>query len=193
MAQIHKGVFIEFDNKAEAHAYVNARAHLTKFKFSKIYGLEDDWWIVSFDIVKHSDENETNISSIDWSIVFDNLSKAELGNSKPEILKGKRQEEVQLGGSYLGVVFRDCPMSNRDALPFYIRPFSYKYKFVLLVLAASTLEFKCMITHETFLMKSFICAFNGDGSHSNYGPVEKNITKSDFLRLAKRISEEMLT
>lgn len=190
MAQINKGLFFEFDNRDEAQTFVDARSHLKAFQLGKVYRLEDDWWIVSFDIKKPGNESEENVNQIDWKVVFDNLSKADLSYSKPDIGKGKHQEEVQLGSNSFGTVFQDCPMSNRDALPLFIRFFSYKYKYVLLVLEPKTFEFKFMITHETFLLKSYMCAFKNDGSHINFGPVSKSITKGDFVKIATKICQD---
>jgi len=191
MAKVNKGLLFEFDNKEEAQAFAYEGAKVTGAQPEKVYRLEDDWWVVSLNInnIKKSSEKDNN--KIDWPKVFNNLDLANLSYSKPDVRKGKNVGEVQLNKN-IGAIFHDCPMSSRDALPFFLRLIYYKYKYVFLVFAPSTSEFKFMITHETFLLKSYICSFNVDGSHSNYGPIKREITKDEFLRIAMKISEDIL-
>lgn len=102
----------------------------------------------------------------------------------PDITKGKALKRFAFDG-YRAVLFRDCPMSHREKLPWLMRLLSVKYKYVLAVCAENSNQFNLIVTHEKMFFNS-VCmgGFSADSSHMNFGTVDKKISVELFVKKA---------
>lgn len=110
----------------------------------------------------------------------------------PDIKNGTLLKEFSFNGRK-AILFLNCPMSNRHRLPWLLRLFSVKYKYVLAICSEKPSEVDIMITHERMLVFS-VClgGFTSDLTHHNFGPIASRVGEKIFVNRAFSELEKLL-
>ncbi len=110
----------------------------------------------------------------------------------PDIKNGVALKTFIFDG-HKAVLFFNCPMSNRNRLPWFLRIVSIKYKYVLAVCSEKSNQFDLMITHERmFFWSVYLGGFSSDSSHYNFGPIVNKISENVFVKRAFDEVEKLL-
>lgn len=105
----------------------------------------------------------------------------------PNLAKGLALRAFSFG-RYGAVLYKNCPMSNREKIPLLFRVLSIKYRYVLSVFISGPKTDELMITHEKLIFSSpCMCVFTNDGKHVNYGELRNNVSEEEFLDSAFEI------
>ena len=99
----------------------------------------------------------------------------------PDFAKGVAIKAFSFG-HYGAILYKDCPLSNKNRIPFWLRIFVVKYRYALRVFGAALRETEFIVTHEKIpLAGSCICSLEYDNLRKNYGDIDDKIGENGFL------------
>lgn len=99
----------------------------------------------------------------------------------PDFAKGVAIKAFSFG-HYGAILYKDCPLSNINRIPFWLRIFVVKYRYALRVFGAALRETEFIVTHEKIpLAGSCICSLEFDNLRKNYGDIDDKIGENGFL------------